>query len=129
MTPSTDPRTRANPLFPVNLADLLLRHCGANHRRETIAFSKRRQSAIERLAIFTVWRNTIKWRREKRPGETAAMRAEILKEPLSWGRLFRRRLFPRKEALSETWWGYYWRRVKTAVLGDGQRVHGLKYAF
>jgi len=35
----------------VNLADLLLRHTGANHKRETIAFSKRRQGALYRVAI------------------------------------------------------------------------------
>ena len=49
-TSSRAPRCARNPLFPVNLADLLLRHCGANHKRETIAFSKRRQSAAYRLA-------------------------------------------------------------------------------
>jgi hypothetical protein len=38
--------TAQNPLFPVNLADLLLRHSSANHKRETIAFSKRRQGAM-----------------------------------------------------------------------------------
>src|SRR5438067_3256347 len=40
---SRAPRTAANPLFAVNLLDLLIRHSGANHKRETIAFSKRRQ--------------------------------------------------------------------------------------
>ena len=40
-TPSTDPRTPANDLFFVNRRDMMLRHNGANHRRETIAFSKR----------------------------------------------------------------------------------------
>jgi hypothetical protein len=50
--PSKRPRTRWNHLFPVNLLDLLTRHCGANHKRETIAFSKRRQGAAERLAIL-----------------------------------------------------------------------------
>src|SRR5262245_47769929 len=34
-------RTSRNPLFPINLADLLVRHSSANHKRETIAFSKR----------------------------------------------------------------------------------------
>ena len=39
-------RTPKNPLFAINLFDLLVRHSGANHKRETIAHSKRRQSAI-----------------------------------------------------------------------------------
>ena len=50
-------RTPQNPLFPVNLLDLLLRHNSANHKRETIAFSKRGQSAVERAALLLVWRN------------------------------------------------------------------------
>jgi hypothetical protein len=128
-TASTEPRTLANPLFSVNLADLLLRHCGANHRRETIAFSKRRQAAIERLAIFTVWRNAIKSRREKRPGETAAMRAGVLARPIGWKAVFRRRLFPRRKLLPGVWWSYYWRRVQTPMLGDRQAGHRLRYAF
>jgi hypothetical protein len=35
VTSSRVPRTAANPLFPVNLADLLIRHSSANHKRET----------------------------------------------------------------------------------------------
>ncbi|HKX45688.1 MAG TPA: hypothetical protein VJP77_03230, partial [Planctomycetota bacterium] len=56
-TSSKQSRTPRNPLFPANLADLLLRHSSANHKRETIAFSKRRQGALYRAAIFAVWRN------------------------------------------------------------------------
>ncbi|MBD3236407.1 MAG: hypothetical protein GF330_06875, partial [Candidatus Eisenbacteria bacterium] len=52
VTSSRQRRTPANPLHPVNLADLLLRHGNANHRRETIAFSKRRVASHERLAVF-----------------------------------------------------------------------------
>jgi transposase-like protein len=129
ITPSTLRRTTRNPLFPVNLADLLLRHGQANHRRETIAFSKRRQGALERLAVFVVWRNAIKSRREKVPGETAAMAAGILPRPLEWEEVFARRQFPRRENLPGSWWSYYWGRVRTAVMGARQREHRLKYAF
>src|SRR5687767_1396457 len=45
-------RTTRNPLFVINLLDLLIRHSGANHKRETIAFSKRRQSAADRLWLL-----------------------------------------------------------------------------
>jgi hypothetical protein len=41
------------------LADLLLRHSTANPKRETIAFSKRRQGALYRVAIWVVCRNYI----------------------------------------------------------------------
>ena len=59
VTKSTAHRDPHNPLFAVNLLDLLIRHGGANHKRETIAFSKRRQGAAYRLAILQVWRNTL----------------------------------------------------------------------
>ncbi len=84
ITSSTKRRTTSNPLFPVNLADLLLRHGQASHRRETIAFCKRRQGALERLAIFAVWRNLIKKRREKGGEETAAMAAGVMARRLPY---------------------------------------------
>jgi transposase-like protein len=129
VTPSTLRRTTTNPLFPVNLTDLLLRHAQANHRRETIAFSKRRQAALERLAVFTVWRNAIKNRRENEPGETAAMAAGLLQRPLEWAEVLAKRMFPRREVLPGSWWSYYWGRVRTAALGLRQRRHQLQYAF
>ncbi len=128
-TPSTEPRTRANALFPVNLADLLLRHCQAGHRRETIAFDKRRQGGVERAAIFLVWRNAIKWQRERNPGVTAAMRAGILPRRLDWRDVFARRLFPRRSELPGCWWGYYWRRIKTAALENNQTENRAVFAF
>ena len=131
ITSSKARRTQSNPLFPVNLADLLLRHGSANHRRETIAFSKARQAALERLAIFTVWRNYIKKRREKAswPVETAGMRAGVIDRGLSWGRVLRRRLFPRGVDLPKVWKGYYRRQVRTAVYGDRQLEHVCRYAY
>lgn len=59
-TSSRAARTSRNPLFAVNLLDLLVRHGGSNHKRETIGFSKRRQSAIERLWVLLAWRNYVK---------------------------------------------------------------------
>jgi transposase-like protein len=129
ITPSTARRTTSNALFPCNLADLLLRHGQAGHRRETIAFSKRRQGALERLAVFTVWRNVVKRRREKQRGETAAMRAAILDRPLCWPEVLRARQFPRRQLLPGPWRSYYWRRVKTLALGERQTEHRRKHAF
>jgi hypothetical protein len=129
LTPSTKPRTRASDLFPVNLSDLLLRHCGAGHRRETISYDKRRQGGLERAAIFTVWRNTIKWRQENKPGQTAATQAGILTRRLRWSDIFARRLFPRERELPGSWWEYYWRRVKTVALGKTQTENRARYAF
>ena len=73
-TPSVQARTPGNPLFAVNLADLLLRHNSANHKRETIAFSKRHQSVIERAAILFLWRNFTKPFSENHGGGTPPFR-------------------------------------------------------
>src|SRR6188474_889591 len=73
-TPSVAARTTGNPLFPVNLLDLLLRHNSANHKRETIAFSKRHQGVIERAALLILWRNFTKPFSENHDRGTPAMR-------------------------------------------------------
>ena len=129
ITSSKVRRTQSNPLFPVNLADLLLRHGSANHRRETIAFSKRRQAALERSAVFTVWRNTVKRRRENGRPESAAMWLGLVDRLLSWRVILRKRLFPGQVDLPEPWSQYYWRRVRTVVFGDRQATHECRYAF
>jgi hypothetical protein len=129
VTSSKQRRTRSNPLFPVNLADLLLRHGSANHHRETIAFSKRRQAALERCAITTLWRNCVKKRRENGPRASAAMWLGLVDRMLSWRQILRRRMFPRHTNLPGTWLTYYWRRVMTAVFGDRQATHRRSYAF
>jgi transposase-like protein len=93
-TSAVHPRTPANPLFPVNLLDLLIRHSGANHKRKTIAFSKRRQSAAERMAILQVWRNFMKFFSEKKRDASPGERLGLMKGKLSVRDLLRRRLFP-----------------------------------
>jgi transposase-like protein len=122
-------RTPRNPLFPVNLADLLLRHGGANHRRETIAFSKRRQAACERAAVFLVWRNYIKRWSETGRDETTAMKAGVLDRPLDWGTVLRQRLFRAHRRLSEEWNAIYERRIATLAYGRRQTRHACRYAF
>lgn len=113
VTSSRVPRTVQNPLFPVNLADLLIRHSSANHKRETIAFSKRRQSAAERLAIWMVWRNTMKSFSERRQDATPAERLGLLPRKLGVADVLAERLFPSRIALPPRWAQYYWRRIPT----------------
>jgi len=127
-TSSTERRTKSNPLFPVNLADLRIRHGQANHRRETIAFSKRRQRAMERLAVFAVWANCIKRKSEKEGEETSAMEIGLLANPLSWKAILKRRLFPGHLSLCPEWRAYYEGKVKTLILRDRQREHVFRYA-
>jgi len=92
-TSSKEARTPANPLFPVNLADMLLRHSSANHKRETIAFSKRRQSALYRLAIWVVWRNYLKDRSENRKVGPPAKALGLVDRPLTVRQILGTRLF------------------------------------
>lgn len=120
-------RTPSNPLFPVNLLDLLLRHSGANHKRETIAFSKRRASAIERLAVFMAWRNWIKPFSERKRDGTPAMRLGIAQERWTLDTVLANRLFPGRIRLPRRWQGYYWRTVRTRALRRC-RTHMRTYA-
>ncbi len=124
---SRAPRTATNPLFPVNLADLLIRHTGANHKRETIAFSKRRQGALYRLAIWQVWRNCLKWTSERRRERTPAQALGILPRRLRVEDVLRRRLFPTRLALSPWVERCYGGRIPTRCL-PRIRVHRRCYA-
>ena len=127
VTPGAARRTTSNPLFPVNLMDLLIRHSGANHKRETIAFSKRRQSAAERLALFQVWRNYVKAVSERRGGGTPAMRLGVTPRRLSWRAVLKERLFPTRVRLPDRMATYYWRRTRTRAL-PRERRHTCRYA-
>ncbi len=119
-------RDRNNPLFPVNLLDLLLRHSQADHRRATLSFPKRRQGTIERLWVFLVWRNLHKWDSENRPGRTPAMHLGLERSRASIRRILQQRQFPSHGLLSPSWWGYYWRVTPTRRMRE-IRVHDPKY--
>lgn len=127
-THSEEPRTAANPLFPVNLADLLIRHGSANHKRETIAFSKRMQGAIERLAMLVVWRNHVKRFSETRGGPTPAMALGLQRRPQTLEEVLDRRLFPSRIGLPPLLERYYRRLVTTRRIPNGC-THALRYAF
>jgi hypothetical protein len=124
---SRQPRTRRNPLFEVNVLDMLMRHCLKDHTRETIAFGKRRQHSIYRMAIFLVWRNYIKLRRERRCTQTPAMLIGLVDRRLTEEDVLTKRLFVSHFALPPLWDDYYWRRVETRTLRVNRR-HELTYA-
>ena len=126
-TSSRAARTTRNPLFPANLADLLLRHTGANHKRETIAFSKRRQAALYRAAIWLVWRNYVKSTSEKRRDEPPAVRLGILEHRMTLGKILRTRQFPWRVALRGWLERCYFGRIPTRRI-RGCREHRLRYA-
>ncbi len=127
ITSSKKHRDSRNPLFPVNWVDLLIRHGSSNHKRETIAFSKRRQNAAEKLAVFQVWRNFIKPMTEKRQGPPPAQRLGLVDRALDVADVLRRRLFPSRLVLPERLAVYYRREIVTRRIPCG-RQHQLSYA-
>jgi hypothetical protein len=105
----------------------LIRHSASNHKRETIAFSKRRQNAAERLAIFQVWRNLMKVFSENRGGGTPAQRLGLVDRVLSVKDVLKRRLFPSRIRLPERLKTYYRGATVTRMIPNG-RSHRLRYA-
>jgi transposase-like protein len=126
-TSSRAARTARNPLFAVNRMDLLLRHNGANHKRETIAFSKCRQSMVERAAVLFLWLNFGKQFSERHGGGTPAMRLGLRDRPVPVRDLLKQRLFPARVGLPTEWARYYWREVPTRRISN-PRKHRLKLA-
>ena len=128
VTLSTVRRDGDNALFEANLLDSWLRHGSANHKRETIAWSKRRQRAMERMAIVLVDRNYIRSRKKKQGGPTAGMIRGITERKLSVGDILAERLFPGRIVLPAAWESYYRGLVRTRAL-KVNREHRLQYAF
>ena len=127
-TSSKQARTTSNPLFPVNLADMLLRHSSANHKRETVAFSKRRQSALYRMAIWTVWRNYMKDRSENRPKGTPAQAIGVTRRAFELVDVLRTRLFPDRVEGIRGWLAEcYFGRIATRAI-EHCVVHRARYA-
>ena len=128
VTSSRAHRGNRNPLWEINLLDLVIRHSSANHKRETIAWSKRRQGSAERLAVFLVWRNYMQGRREKsRSSPTPAMARGMVDRRLLAEDVMAERLFATRIELPGRWRRYYGRNVETRALGR-QRSHRLEYA-
>lgn len=128
ITSSKERRDNRNPLWEVNVLDLMIRHSTAAHKRETIAWAKRRQASIEKLTILQVWRNNIKKRREKGGRVTPAMLLGLASRPWKVRDVLAGRLFFEKTALSARWETYYRRAVETRALPIN-REHKLTYAF
>jgi transposase-like protein len=129
ITPGKAHRDQKNSMWEINLLDLLIRHCSANHKRETIAWSKRRQGSAERLAILLVWRNYMKGRREKvRGSPTPAMKRGMMDRPLEIEELLQMRIFRTRCELPPAWSDYYDRDVETRAL-ECNRKHQLKMAY
>ena len=127
-TSSRAARTTKNPLFPVNLVDLQARHASANHKRETISFSKLIRGAIERMWLFVVWKNYVKPFSEKTRGATPAQRAGVTDRRWSFRQIFRRRRFPGRVGLPERWRAHFEGTTPTRVYGS-REMKPLRYAY
>ena len=125
---SKERRTPHNPLFASNLHDLQIRHASANHKRETIAFSKTIQGAIERMWLHLVWKNYVKSFSEKTQGETPAQRAGVADHKWTFPEIFRRRRFPHRVGLPEPWHACFKGTTRTRVYGKVERLP-LAYAY
>jgi transposase-like protein len=121
-------RTPRNPLFAVNLLDLLIRHSEANHKRETIAFSKRLQAAIDRLWILLAWRNYVKQFSERNGGGSPAARAGFTARAMTSAEILAHRLFATRLPVPGAWQRHYRRGVMTRAIRNC-RTHRLRYAF
>jgi len=128
ITSSKRRRDSRNPLWEVNLLDLMIRHSTAAHKRETIAWAKRRQASIEKLALFQVWYNYVKRRWEKGPKESSAMLMGLAGKLLCVPDILSDRIFRHHVTLSPRWARYYDRRIETPALGVN-RAHNLSYAY
>jgi transposase-like protein len=128
VTSSRARRDRANPLFEVNLLDGFVRHSTAAHRRETIAWAKRRQASAEKLSIFQLWRNCMKRRWEKGPPVSSAMLAGVTNRLWQVRDVLAQRRFATRIDLPRRWRLYYERGVETVVFAVNRR-HQLRFAF
>jgi hypothetical protein len=120
---------RDRAMFPVDLLHKILRHSLAHHRRETIAFTRRLNAAMERMFVTAVWRNLVKKRSERtRDGTTPAMRIGLTDRRWNWTQVLSRRLFFDRVAMPEPWPMLYRREWTTPLLPANAR-HDCVRAF
>ncbi len=122
-------RVRDGAMFAVDLLHKILRHSLAHHRRETIAFPRRINAAMERLAVTAVWRNFVKKRSERSGRDsTPALLLGLTETRWSWTRVLSRRLFYDRCELPAPWPTLYRREWTTPALPANAR-HDLLRAF
>ena len=126
-TSSKAATTTSNPLHPVNHADMLIRHSSANHKRETIAFSKRRQGSMYRMAIWAVWRNYMKDRSENHKVGPPAVALGLIKTALTVKEILAERLRPDQIGISGWVERCYFGKIATRAI-KRCRTHEPEYA-
>lgn len=97
-----DPATRYRDaaLFPVDLLHKLHRNWLSDHRRETLAFGRRGEAVMERLALLAVFRNLVQGVSERKNDTTTpAMRLGLTEHPWHWADVLSERRFPTRIGL------------------------------
>lgn len=122
-------RNRDRALRPVDQLHSLLRHSHAHDRRETIAFARRHNAALERAFVLAAWRNWIKRRAENDVhSPTPAQAAGLEIAPWTWPRLLAQRLFPDRLPVPDSLLDIYRRDITWPAIRKWTR-HRLKYAY
>ena len=99
----TATRQRDAAMFAVDLLHKLHRNWLADHRRETLAFGKRGEAVMERLAVLVVFRNLIQGVSERRNDPTTpAMRLGVTDRPWRWSDVLAERRFPTRIRLGRS---------------------------
>jgi transposase-like protein len=114
---SAEAFARDDAMWVVDQLHKLVRHTGAHERRETIAFSRRLNAAMERFFLKVVWRNFVKRRSERKPAPVSpASWLGITEGPWRWARALAQRLFPCRETLPPVWAELYRRTWINPIL-------------
>lgn len=111
---SKEARTFQNVLFPVNHADLLVRHRIAPFRRETIAFRKTHSRMVDQFVLFILDKNYCRpqfvkphVRRPQAHTHSPAMQLGVATHRLSFRELYDWRRTPERVPLHEDWKMFY----------------------
>ena len=134
---STVPRTRDNPLFPVNYLDREFRKDLHEHTRKSVCFARNANLQMERMAIYAAEHNTAKRYLINQPvadhathATTAGIPARVVAS-VRYG-LYRRRAFYTKVSLSP-WAERIWKREYDTPLKErreyrpGYLTQGIPY--
>jgi hypothetical protein len=111
---SKDYRNYKNILFPVNFADMLIRHHVAAFKRETIAFAKTHERMIQKFALYMCWKNFLrpqfvkKQKRNKKSNQQSpAMAIGIANKILKFHEFFDIKRTLKQVSLNREWESYY----------------------
>ena len=106
-------------MFPVDLLHTLSRTWLSDHHRQTIAFAKRGEAVLERLAMLAVFRNLVQRSSERRDDRvTPAMRLGLTDRPWAWRDVLAERRFPTRTRI-----GMSAARVYSRTMRDPRGIH------